>query len=324
MRNAPSRRCPKVVPQCTRIFGLSELCNTAVARGELSGSMTERKNLDRRSLTFQQAEGLVPLPSQLKVGEITKTLRARLWAAFFNLIHRHKHEYSDRIRRPLDHFVTRHLVEVRGIMADEIDYRTWAVESEFKPIFQEEGYGNLLGTVEWFLREMREPLFLREVQRALAAERAAYRVLDGHSIVPVASEEEAQAYAGAVEDLSEGNHDGARSHLVAAGSQLTKGDYAGSVRESIHAVESVARSLTGKEKFSDALRELDARNPMHGSFRSALGKLYGYASDEPGIRHPLLEEKGARVTERDALFVLAVCSAFITFVLAGYSDSLSD
>ncbi len=284
--------------------------------------MTEQMKLDRRLLTFEQAEGLVPLPSQLKVGEVTKTLRARLWSAFFNLIHRHKYtEYSNEIRSPLAPFVTRYLVEVRGVMADEIDYRTWWVERAFKPIFQDEGYGKLLGTVEWFLREMREQHFLKEVERALTAERAAYRVLDGHSIVPVASKEEAQAYADAIENLRVGNREPARAHLVAAGSHLTKGDYAGSVRESIHAVESVVRLLTGKAKFSDALRELEKRNPMHGSFRSALEKLYGYASDEPGIRHPLLEEKDARVTERDALFVLAVCSAFITFALAGYSET---
>lgn len=34
---------------------------------------------------------------------------------------------------------------------------------------------------------------------------------------------------------------GARTHLLKAGSSLTAGEYADSVRESIHAVESVAR-----------------------------------------------------------------------------------
>ena len=34
---------------------------------------------DRRKVTFEQAEGLEPLPTQLKPKELSAALRARLW-----------------------------------------------------------------------------------------------------------------------------------------------------------------------------------------------------------------------------------------------------
>ena len=55
---------------------------------------------------------------------------------------------------------------------------------------------------------------------------------------------------------------------------------------------------------------------MHGSFKVAIEKLYGYASDERGVRHSLLEQGEANVTERDALFMLGVCASFVTYLLS--------
>jgi hypothetical protein len=36
-------------------------------------------NQNRESLAFEQAEGAVPLPTQLHTGEISSPLRAKLW-----------------------------------------------------------------------------------------------------------------------------------------------------------------------------------------------------------------------------------------------------
>ena len=53
---------------------------------------------------------------------------------------------------------------------------------------------------------------------------------------------------------------------------------------------------------------------MHGAFRDALLKLYGYTSDEKGIRHSLLEE--TNVDETDARFMIVVCSAFTNLLIS--------
>jgi hypothetical protein len=61
--------------------------------------------------------------------------------------------------------------------------------------------------------------------------RAAYRI-----------EAERRALDGAFADLAASEFHGARVHLRDAGAALTAGDYTSSVRESIHAVESVVAS----------------------------------------------------------------------------------
>jgi hypothetical protein len=40
----------------------------------------------RKRLTFEQAEGAEPLPTQLKLREISHELRARLWSILFNVL----------------------------------------------------------------------------------------------------------------------------------------------------------------------------------------------------------------------------------------------
>jgi hypothetical protein len=45
----------------------------------------------------------------------------------------------------------------------------------------------------------------------------------------------------------------------------------------------------------------------------AFRKLYGYTSDEKGIRHSLLEE-AAKVHAEDARFMIVACSAFVNLL----------
>jgi len=42
--------------------------------------------------------------------------------------------------------------------------------------------------------------------------------------------------------------------------------------------------------------------------------VYGYTSDEKGIRHSLLEQS-AKVHEEDARFMIVACSAFLNFLI---------
>ena len=55
------------------------------------------------------------------------------------------------------------------------------------------------------------------------------------------------------------------------------------------------------------------KKPMHAALRQALEKLYGYTSDEKGVRHALLDE--ATVDEADARFMMVACSAFVTYLI---------
>jgi len=59
---------------------------------------------------------------------------------------------------------------------------------------------------------------------------------------------------------------------------------------------------------------LEGEINLHPALRNAFSNLYGYTSDEGGIRHAILDAE--KVSFEDAKFFLVVCSAFINFVEA--------
>jgi hypothetical protein len=65
-----------------------------------------------------------------------------------------------------------------------------------------------------------------------------------------------------------------------------------------------------KPELKDALRVLEGKGQLHSALREAFKKLYGWTSDEDGIRHALMEESSLDFS--DAQFMLvACCWAFI-------------
>ncbi|OQR29418.1 hypothetical protein BWR15_26985 [Pseudomonas sp. T] len=90
-------------------------------------------------------------------------------------------------------------------------------------------------------------------------------------------------------------------------------DYRNSIKESISAVESLVQTALGeKGTLGQLLKKLEEKTGLHGSLKGAFSSLYGYASDEGGIRHAMLEE--ANIKFEDAKFMLVACSAFINLV----------
>lgn len=81
-------------------------------------------------------------------------------------------------------------------------------------------------------------------------------------------------------------------------------DYRNSIKESISAVESLAKAITGKPKatLADALKVLEVSHNLHPALKNLFLILYGYTNDEGGIRHAMLTEPD--LTIADAKFFL--------------------
>lgn len=97
-------------------------------------------------------------------------------------------------------------------------------------------------------------------------------------------------------------------------------DYKNSIKESISAVESICQLITENDKatLGQALKELKNKGvTIHPALESAFTKLYGYTSDEGGIRHceGMFE---SNVTFEEAKFMLVSCSAFVNYLIAEY------
>lgn len=93
-------------------------------------------------------------------------------------------------------------------------------------------------------------------------------------------------------------------------------DYRNSIKESISAVESICKIITGDSKatFGTALKKIEEQHGLHGALRRAFDSLYGYTSDASGIRHALLEEPDLDFD--DAKFMLVSCSAFVNYLIS--------
>jgi hypothetical protein len=275
---------------------------------------------ERKRLTFEQAEGAEPLPAQLKLKEVSQELRALLWAVFLNVLRETSvgdtFDQLD-VQEPFLSLLRDWHVKRCFKAADEFtsSFEYWL--EELKGVFMEGDYLKIFGFVQWALRHGDKPYRLEiEVDDALRESRAAYALFDNDTIIPIGSDAELGALARAFADVAASEFKGARAHLRNAGSELTAGNYAPSIRESIGAVESVARVLEpSANALGPALSTLERSAHVHGALGAGFRSLYGFTSDEKGIRHPLLDKPGAQVDETDALYMLGSCAAFVSYLI---------
>lgn len=276
--------------------------------------MNDDPYADRRRLTFEQAEGVEPLPGQLKTKELSQELRAVLWKVMYERLY--SCEQDCVLVAPWDEILEDEGVFHRHRMIDEYSFLFTERKTSVKSLLERGDYLEVLGFIQYVLRHKLCPGdFPDEVERALRCGRGAYRVLDRTTIVPVASDHDAETIQRAFNDLEKEELQGARSHLRSAGSNLTDGDYAASIRESIHSVESVVRVLTSSRTLADALRVLEKQVRIPGGLRAGFSSIYGYTSNEAGLRHALLDDPQAQVDEADALFMIGACTAFVSYLI---------
>ena len=145
----------------------------------------------------------------------------------------------------------------------------------------------------------------------------AYMVVeDGPTIIPIALPEQRESIQKAFQVLRSGPFEGARSHLRKSAECINNGDLAGSIRESIHAVESVARRLDtdAATSLKPALDALSQKVDLHPAFKLGIENLYGYTSDEDGVRHAHLDGE-ANVDIDDAVFMFGACTSFVAYLV---------
>ncbi len=157
--------------------------------------------------------------------------------------------------------------------------------------------------------------FITYTNEILKEHLSAYRFVD-QLITEITAEEEIIAIEDALQDNS--NYKPVQTHLRRALELLSdrkNPDYRNSIKESISAIESFSCIVTKNPKttLGQALKEIEKTYGLHSALKSSFSSLYGYTSDESGIRHSLLDE--STLMQEDAKFMLVVCSAFVNYLL---------
>ena len=153
--------------------------------------------------------------------------------------------------------------------------------------------------VEWYegasvRQKFRKDRLHAIFNRMFEEELSGYRFVSGE-LAPLSNPAEVASIESALSTTSATGLAGVHAHVSSALRLLAKRpdpDYRNSIKESISAVEALVKQLgtADSQGLAGALAELGKKVPLHGGLRAALLSLYGYTSDEGGIRHAMLEE----------------------------------
>lgn len=162
--------------------------------------------------------------------------------------------------------------------------------------------------------------FIVAVNVVLEAEKSAYRFVG-----PILSEITDDAEIAEIEAAFEAQekYSGAKAHIRLAlrkYSDRDNPDYRNSVKESISAVESALSAFNGakSKNLPAALGEAEKQGMViHPALRNGISSIYGWTSDEEGVRHGLLEDTGA-VSEHEARLMLVLCAAFVNYIASKF------
>ena len=270
----------------------------------------------RKNLTFEQAEGLAPLPKQLARTEVSQELRAVLWKYIHGLINETSEQgsYSYYLGDPWNDILQEVHVYREHRLIDDFSTDLKTAFAEVRRVFEQGSYADVYGWLQFVLRTHSSQEFAERIEQILKYCRSPYRIVDG-VICPIGTDGDAATVERAFVDLKASGFTGSREHLKSASAELSAGNFSDSIRESVHAVESVVRVLEPSGDFSKALAKLEAKAKIHGALVSGFKSIYGFSSDEQGIRHPLLDKGAPAVDEVDAIFMLGAGSAFISYLI---------
>lgn len=275
--------------------------------------------------SFSARIGIATVTPELQLTEINDALRNSIWNVIYSLFNDSQSNHWTALAEWTAH-------DFRKVPVDELpdyDYRCmeW-LKSYFMSLPWNKKYEFVEFIVENYEKILRYPSLRRRdleemFNHIFEREMSGYRFISS-VLAPISSTTETAEISDAIRNTVRSGLDGAHHHLHTALSLLAKKpdpDYRNSIKESISAVESVARIL-GKENskgLADALDVLGKKTNLHGALRSGFNSLYGYTSGKDGIRHALLDEPN--VGFDDAKYMAVSCSAFVNYLISKASAS---
>ena len=269
-------------------------------------------------IKFSDRMGITQPPTELQINSMNAELRNSLWNVLVRVLQMGEFHWCRALKHLFLHFFKEPVDAIDDIFGvvrlcrDRLRQRF--VESEWYDV-----YNIIQEILEWIeiitKSEVKKEEFESVLNYVLIREVSGYRAIEGE-LAPITNEQEIETIRQAVSTSSSLGFNGVKEHITTALELLGKKpdpDYRNSIKESISAVESICRWLTGETDFGKALKKLSEKISLHGALRSGFSSIYGYTSDKNGIKHAILEQKDIDFAE--AKFMLIACSAFVNFII---------
>ena len=294
--------------------------------------MSEIKKVQVRG-GFSDRRGIKPINTKMQLDELDN--RTRIGIA--NLL---REWYDDgKFAQYRSEFCERLLKDIYSEFVDEQSRRMIRyqnndiIESYIYLPISENSYDEVLTIVEyitnyflqWQMSQYQKGVlyydlidYKAEINELFRREYVGYRFIDGE-ITPISDDIEVAE----IEKSLDIEFQGCKSHIKKALGFLSdreNPDYKNSIKESISAVESICQIIAQNSKatLGEALKKLEEHGvKIHEAMKKSFSSLYGYTSDEGGIRHceGMFE---SNVTFEEAKFMLVSCSAFVNYLIAEY------
>jgi hypothetical protein len=268
---------------------------------------------------FSERLGFKEHVPTIQTDGMNDALRNSLWN-FLNSLYESQHDYWKPAAKWSAQFFFK--VPVDELPYQDYENRKW-LKARFYNLKWYEVYDFIEFIVDNHERIIRYPSHNRtnllEIFNIIfERELAGYRFISG-VLAPISNPAETSEISSAMEATSREGLDGAHEHLRTSLTLLGKKpepDYRNSIKEAISAVESIAKQLTksGAQGLSGALEELSKNAEIHSALKAGFIKLYGYTSDEDGIRHAILDQPTVGFDE--AKYMVVSCSAFVNYLIA--------
>ena len=262
---------------------------------------------------FSERYGYIQKPLQFET--MSSALKNRIW----NI-------YSCEICTDIDEYDSHYLEEILdclglpfenvydalGVLSNLKELKKWFDSAEWYRIY------DFVEIYMAFLPPKDQVNARKDFNNVLQQENAGYRVSGVH-VIPITNEGELQC----IEEAQETIYRSVNIHFQKAAELYSKRpvpDYENTIKEAISAVEAMCCIITDnkKETLGDALKKLESKGiKLHKALQNAMRNLYGYTSDESGIRHGSIDFAEASI--EDAKYMLITCSAFVNYLIEKWS-----
>lgn len=270
---------------------------------------------------FSQRMGLKPVAKDIQIDSIDQDLKNGLWNIFkMNLLDKlSKSKYSGQSDFQAFCALLWHIYFKKPI--DEIPSYDYECEKIIRDKFFEYSWDEVYDFIEFMLNieiyNFYLEGFIEDINSVLEKEFSGYRII-GRLVCPITNEIEINEIEEAKNQFTPSS--GANIHLKNALEKLSdkkNPDYGNSIKESISALESVIRLLTGESTLGKGLSALSSKGiEIDPLIKSGMEKFYGFTNNKgSGIRHAIVEDYQSPDFD-DAKLMIVLCSSFINFLMS--------
>lgn len=271
-------------------------------------------------MKFSQRKGYSPIQDQIQIDWISEHTRIQLWNVLWIYILDYESKYSLFYSWPAEKTRTFGKLIYMNVFNKTVDSLPDNLDiflNEIKAYLFNCKWFEVFDFLEAFL-SLLEGMDIYEklvdvINETLGREKSGYRFISG-ICTDLISEQEINEINTV---LSDNKFPGVQAHIQRSIELLydrDNPDYRNSMKESISAVESMCKILSGKKTavLSDALKTIVKQKHIHPALSEAFIKIYGYSCDENGIRHSLIGPENP--TPAEARFFLVACTAFTNYL----------